>query len=647
MPDIPYEPLNQVPFVFPLKGKSQGWSRDAQPEGTTPDCLNVWPIDLTTRARGGTRPGFSKANSSPLGSSPPYMQAISEVDGINFTTGLRVTYFAAFAAGVVYSGLGPDSLDVVTNLDISIPPAPAATGIYQTTQVQGRLVFLDGASVWQLIPSYQAGSIDPAITTPGFGHVGATAGGTSPAAYGYQCCCTYRGRLVLGNQGATGNPQEWIMSRVLNIDDWNVAKRDPAAAVAGSSSSTAGQVGEPITALVPISDDLLLFGADHSLWMLSGDPGFGGVITPVNRGVGMFGPNSWALDPDRDLYFVGTGGFFRLRRAGFQVENLSLAKLDDYFNGLVRGTHFVRCEWDRERHGCWIFATHAAANEVFACPFVDSSGMDDFTITVETVTTGSIVYSATPAVLIARMNAAMNTTYGVNSIVASGTTLANIIFTCSGGAYAGRSVGLPTFTLTSGTGFTAGPATVVTVGGTQPQSTHLWWDATTEGFFPMQFPTAMGPTASCTFDDGSANGLSLLLGGFNGQIYKPAPTAGSDDGTAINSYVWLGPVRPYGGGQRGKMVALDVILGETAPGFSGANCFATGTMQWADDPYNALAAPISTASNSFLTVGRNTLWRVRGRGTHAMLKLAQTTAGKTMTLESVVGQWLPGGRVRA
>lgn len=636
---IPFQNLNQVPFVFPLKGKSQGWSRDAQPEGTTPDCLNVLPFDLTSRMRGGARAGFAKANAGALGTSAPYIQAISEVDSINFVTTLRQTFFAAFTQGTVYSGPNPATLTAADNLAMT---NPAATGIYQTTQAQARLIFLDGVTVWQMIPSYDSSAGGYHAV---YDYIGAAHGGTSPAAYGYQCCCTYRGRLVLANQGPTGNPQTWIMSRVLDTADWDVSKKDPAAAVSGSSS-TAGQVGEAITALIPYGDDLMLFGADHSLWLLSGDPAYGGIITPINRGVGVFGPNSWALDPDRNLYFVGTGGFYRLQRAGYQIQSLSNQVLDDYFNALVRGTHLVRCEWDREKHGCWIFVTAKPANAVFALPFTNSAGSGAFTVTLNSITTAGITFSGTAATLVTNLNSAFNSAYGAGAIVASGATLAAIQLTYTGPTYGERAWPVPTAHITSGSGFTVGPATVVTAGG-PTASTHLWWDGTSQGFFPQQLPTAMGPTASCTYDDGTANDRGLVIGGFNGFTYTPAPTSGSDDGTAINSFVWLGPVKPYGGGQRGKHVALDVILGETPAGFAGANCFAVATLNFADDAYTALTAPIVTATHTFTAVGRNTIWRVRGRGTHAMLKWAQTTLGKTMTLESAVGQWLAGGRVRA
>ena len=48
-------------FSFPVKGYDENWAYKAQPEGTTPDCLNVRPYDvIAQRLRGGSRPGLSK-----------------------------------------------------------------------------------------------------------------------------------------------------------------------------------------------------------------------------------------------------------------------------------------------------------------------------------------------------------------------------------------------------------------------------------------------------------------------------------------------------------------------------------------------------------------------------------------------------------
>jgi hypothetical protein len=46
---------------FPIKGVNEGWAFGQQPEGTSPDALNVLPIDVQEdRIRGGQRWGLTK-----------------------------------------------------------------------------------------------------------------------------------------------------------------------------------------------------------------------------------------------------------------------------------------------------------------------------------------------------------------------------------------------------------------------------------------------------------------------------------------------------------------------------------------------------------------------------------------------------------
>ena len=50
-----------IDLRFPVLGKNENWAYSSQPEGTSPDCLNVRPYDvLADRLRGGQRPGTSK-----------------------------------------------------------------------------------------------------------------------------------------------------------------------------------------------------------------------------------------------------------------------------------------------------------------------------------------------------------------------------------------------------------------------------------------------------------------------------------------------------------------------------------------------------------------------------------------------------------
>ncbi len=117
-------------------------------------------------------------------------------------------------------------------------------------------------------------------------------------------------------------------------------------------------------------------------------------------------------------------------------------------------------------------------NNVEALPVVDSSGVGTFTLTIEGITTAAITYSATigtvstPGTLLYNLQAALNAAFGTGNIVPTGANLAGLIFTFSGGNYAGRTLATnitvtPTWSSGSATFGTANTSTTTTPGSAQ------------------------------------------------------------------------------------------------------------------------------------------------------------------------------------
>jgi hypothetical protein len=122
-------------------------------------------------------------------------------------------------------------------------------------------------------------------------------------------CCTYRGRLVFAGPGAV-----WYMSRILDAGDWEYGydPNDPSRAIGGTSTQLTGGVPDQITALIPHSDQYLIFGCAESLWMLTCDAGWCGQITALSREVGVLGPNAWCSLPDGSTVFVSRDGLYKV-----------------------------------------------------------------------------------------------------------------------------------------------------------------------------------------------------------------------------------------------------------------------------------------------------------------------------------------------
>lgn len=166
--------------------------------------------------------------------------------------------------------------------------------------------------------------------------------------------CMWRDRLVLA--APTGNEQEFFMSRVGDQHDWDYNPADPldpARAFAGQDS-TAGHIGEPIKALMPMSDDLLAIAGDHNLWVVRGDPADNGSIDLVSNTVGILGPKAWCQDPNGSIYFLGTFGLYKWDGNG-PTECLSDESYPAFFSGLDRARFYIELAWDRDQRGIYIF----------------------------------------------------------------------------------------------------------------------------------------------------------------------------------------------------------------------------------------------------------------------------------------------------
>lgn len=173
--------------------------------------------------------------------------------------------------------------------------------------------------------------------------------GTAPA--NVTLACIWRDRLVVA-----GPDQNFFMSRVGDQHDWlydTDPADDPARAFEGNAS-TAGHIGEPIVALMPLSDDLLGIGGDHNLWVIRGDPADNGSIDEVSNQIGILGPQAWCQDPNGNIYFLGTYGLFRWNGVEKPV-SLSDEAWTSFFSGLDRDKLIIILRWHRDHRGLYIF----------------------------------------------------------------------------------------------------------------------------------------------------------------------------------------------------------------------------------------------------------------------------------------------------
>lgn len=170
--------------------------------------------------------------------------------------------------------------------------------------------------------------------------------GTVPP--GCKLIALYRGRVVLASD--FDNPHNWFASKLGNPHDFDY---DPAVtnltqAVAGNNSSL-GEIGDIINTLIPYSDDIMLFGCDHSIWSLTGDPAAGGVIDMISNKAGISFGKSWAYDPYGVLYFHSRDGIYRMMRGG--MPELISVNIPKQIEEIDLEAYNVQLEWDLNQDG--------------------------------------------------------------------------------------------------------------------------------------------------------------------------------------------------------------------------------------------------------------------------------------------------------
>lgn len=182
----------------------------------------------------------------------------------------------------------------------------------------------------------------------------ATSYGTMPnKAY---LVATYRGRVVLA--GNPEYPTQWYMSRSINPFDFLYGVNDPMSAVAGNNADASG-CPDIIRSLISFHDDYLIFGCASTLWVLRGDPVAGGSLDNLSDTTGMFGANSWCFDDDRNLYFWGTGGIYKIESNFSGITNLTETLLPELVDDEAAdpSTHVITMGYDKKRNGIVVCIT--------------------------------------------------------------------------------------------------------------------------------------------------------------------------------------------------------------------------------------------------------------------------------------------------
>lgn len=160
-------------------------------------------------------------------------------------------------------------------------------------------------------------------------------------------------------------------------------------------------------------------------------------------------------------------------------------------------------------------------------------------------------------------------------------------------------------------------------------TTHYWYDARNNAWWPDAFTTAShNPLAVTVIDGADPDDRRVLFGSRDGYIRQVDLDATTDDGVAINSYVFLGPFN-------------NMLLNEIKPSFDNATSDLTASLHVGDTAQNALAAAASWSAT--LTAGNNPTHFPRRYAPAVYLKLASSAY---WSLEEIVATIIPGSAGR-
>jgi len=163
---------------------------------------------------------------------------------------------------------------------------------------------------------------------------------------------------------------------------------------------------------------------------------------------------------------------------------------------------------------------------------------------------------------------------------------------------------------------------------TAAATTHWYYDARTQGWFKYVFAaTNHNPMTVKVYDGDAPTDRVILIGSEDGYVRFVDDTVSTDDGTAISSYVIMGPIS--GGG---KPVIITELQGNLDPD-SSSMLYEVGV----GDTPQAAAADFagSFTGDGTLAAGRGVTHNPRLRGFWSYIKVGHTSSSTPWAFESI------------
>jgi hypothetical protein len=323
---------------------------------TTPYALNVRAYDVFAgKARGGSRPGLGKYVAQRL---PGSVMNLNSVVGVGYddpggsmqtsSSGRLVTLVAVANGDIRIASAGSDSWVVPTNGNGALN----ASGVVFSAQNGPYLFFADGVHSKYYSPADN--TVHDWVNTAGERP-------TDEDGNKSRLITTWQGCIV--EAGLRKDSQNWFLTAVGNPfdNDYAPLSSTPTQAVAGNNSSL-GKIGDVITSLMAFSDDVLIFGGDHSMWAMQGHPANGGQIIRISDAIGTAWGAPWCTDPYGNLYFFSNRcGIYRIDPTAARPQPVRISQpIEPLLATVNTGANTISMAWSDARQGIHLFVTRTS-----------------------------------------------------------------------------------------------------------------------------------------------------------------------------------------------------------------------------------------------------------------------------------------------
>lgn len=180
----------------------------------------------------------------------------------------------------------------------------------------------------------------------------ATAGTIPPRC---RLIASWRASIVLARPDS--DTTAWFISRQMDPFDWDFDADPPETTALAGTTTTQGQPAQPIVALIPWTDDILVMACTGQMLAMVGDPRTGGQLVIAEPNVGIIGPNAWCIDDSGSLWFMAPHGLYRKSPGGLAV-NVDKGRMGDILNSIDASKFMVRMAWNPLEGCIYIFLTN-------------------------------------------------------------------------------------------------------------------------------------------------------------------------------------------------------------------------------------------------------------------------------------------------